>query len=1047
MTRRKNATSDRGYLARLSDRLLLTNWPVMTVLIVLTAGGLGTLSVYLSAHQAYRDRLQQHMLDQVRAAASLIDGDAHEQLTRNGTQDSPEYAALVDPLVRLKGSQPNIRFLYTFYRDPGGGYLRFALDATPPGTFDEDGVEQHSYLGDIYELDDLRDPMYLILEDGVSRICLEAYEDDWGIFVSAYAPIRNSAGNVVAAVGLDLDLSEYLSQVRTIQWAALIAGVPILVIGGLFGWLAARWQKQRLAASLLVESQEAEIVRQRLLLKAALAGRTELICRCYPDGRLFEANGVFLSLFGLSEEELRGREFQALVDVGDGAELVGALGQAVESGAESRFEQRMAGPDGSVRHILWRITRSDESITEPSLLCFGWDVTRERQALQKQLLLQQAIEQTPASVVITDREGTIQYVNHAFVRTTGYSETEAIGSNPRILKSGEQDTEFYAALWTTILTGSTWTGELVNRKKNGQLYWERAVISPVADEDGTVSHYVAVKEDITASILAERELRESRRRLEVATRGNGIGIWEVEFATEQLTWDDRMFELYDVDPTDFTGRLEDWRRCVLPEDLESTEAHYRQCAIAGQDFDIDFRIRRRDGSIRHLAGSAVVTHDDSGKPLRITGVNFDITERKRSEAELAKARDEAESANRAKTQFLANMSHEIRTPMTAILGFTDLLLKSSDQPEVVDHLQVIRRNGQHLLQLINDILDLSKIEAGKMEVKRQPCRLYELVAEVASLMHARARSKGLSFRFEFPGDVPRTITTDPLRMRQILINLTGNAIKFTDHGEVRLIVKWNKADGPGQVCFDVIDTGAGIDPDRTRLLFQPFTQVDSSSARRFSGTGLGLAISRQLTELLGGELTLVDSKLGEGSCFRVSLPLTAADEACILSGDQSARRVRTLDHEAMEPPSDGVTAVAAPEATELAGRRILLAEDGPDNQRLISFLLEHRGAEVDVAENGQEAIERLERAEREGRPFDLVLMDMQMPIKDGYSAARELRARRSTVPIIALTAHAMSGDRDKCLAAGCDDYATKPIEKDKLFGVINRCLASAREAA
>lgn len=390
------------------------------------------------------------------------------------------------------------------------------------------------------------------------------------------------------------------------------------------------------------------------------------------------------------------------------------------------------------------------------------------------------------------------------------------------------------------------------------------------------------------------------------------------------------------------------------------------------------------------------------------------------------ARLAAETASNAKSSFLANMSHEIRTPMTAIVGFADLLLEPGQSDEQRrDCLSTIRRNARHLLELINDILDLSKIEAGKMTVEHIAVDIPKLVAEVVSMMRSRALEKGLDFQLHFDGPVRRVAMTDSLRVKQILVNLLGNAIKFTPTGLVMLRI----SDSPGRVLrFDVIDTGIGIDAAKCGELFQAFVQEDNSTTRKFGGSGLGLAISRRLANFLGGDI-IVSSEPGTGSTFSVEID----------AGEQLAPQIVGLEE--AEIPS-----VPTPRRVvdRLPPCRVLLVEDGKDNQKLIGTHLRRAGAEVEVADNGRLALIAIEAATV---PFDIVLMDMQMPELDGYGAASALRRRGFTTPIIALTAHAMSDDRDKCLRAGCTDYLTKPIDRGVMIETIARHIVAATEAA
>ncbi|HOK65899.1 MAG TPA: ATP-binding protein [Anaerohalosphaeraceae bacterium] len=400
-------------------------------------------------------------------------------------------------------------------------------------------------------------------------------------------------------------------------------------------------------------------------------------------------------------------------------------------------------------------------------------------------------------------------------------------------------------------------------------------------------------------------------------------------------------------------------------------------------------------------------------------------ELRKSNDHLLELLEEVRKADVMKSEFLANMSHEIRTPMSAILGFGELL-KEEEQlsGRQKEYIQMILNNGRMLLQLINDILDFSKIEAGKLKVEMIDFSLSEFLEDLFSTLHPLAAAKGLQFEILQCSDLPGTLNSDPVRLRQCLINLAGNAIKFTEKGHVFINVMKEQEDDADFIRFDVEDTGIGIPEDKLAVIFDAFTQADSSMTRRYGGTGLGLSITKRLTELLGGKIT-VHSTVGRGSVFSIRLP-TGIDP----SKQTSHNRYETAE-KAIHQPSEEEA-----EQIRLSGR-ILVAEDAKANQMLIRLLLEKEGLQAVVVENGQEALQAVLR-----EPFDLVLMDMQMPVMSGLEAAQAIRAKGLTLPIIALTALAMKGDDEKCLKAGCSDYLTKPIDRKALRQILQKYLSN-----
>jgi signal transduction histidine kinase/HPt (histidine-containing phosphotransfer) domain-containing protein len=529
-----------------------------------------------------------------------------------------------------------------------------------------------------------------------------------------------------------------------------------------------------------------------------------------------------------------------------------------------------------------------------------------------------------------------------------------------------------------------------------------------------------------AARAVERQLRKRDAQLADAQRLARLGTWHLDLRNNVGTWSDEARRILGGEPEQPAPTYQDFLAFLNVDDRALFKASLDTRGVT--KIKHDYRVANPEAAVQFVHVRGDIIRDAGGLVLEATGMIQDVTERKLAEDALRNANNAlaaatglADAANRAKSDFLANMSHEIRTPLTAILGFSEMLLlpenKSVGRAECV---QTIRRNANHLLKLINEILDLSKIESGKMTVETIRADLLELMTHVVSIVQRMIAEKSISFDITFAGAIPRYFQTDPTKLRQILLNLLGNAVKFTPSGRVGMRVRSETAGDRTQLSIDVTDSGIGMTEEQLGRLFQPFTQADESTTRQFGGTGLGLLISRRLARMLGGDVDVVSTP-GAGSTFTVWIETEAIAD------------VEMLDSHA-EPENPPVSAPEPWEDIVLTGR-VLLVEDGVDNRRLLSTHLTSAGCELVTAEDGEAAV-RHARAET----FDLILMDMQMPVMDGYTATAELRRLGITTPIVALTANAMAADRSRCMASGCTEYLSKPISRECLLRTVSQYL-------
>ena len=771
----------------------------------------------------------------------------------------------------------------------------------------------------------------------------------------------------------------------------------------------------------------------------------------------------------------------------------------------------------------------------------------DRHKADAQMRLQGTVLQSAANaVVITDKDGIIEWVNPAFTSITGYTFRDAISNKTNLLKSGEHSAEFYENLWGTITGGDVWQGEMINRRKGGDIYNEDVTITPITDENGEITNFIAIKQDITERKRAEEEVLRQKQFFETLVTASPIAVVLLDLNRKMIDCNPAFEQLFGFPKDEVLGKdLDD----LIVQEIEYSSA--RQYTADVGDGNLIHGItkrQRKDGTLVdvEIFAMPVIVRDEQ---IALFALYHDISE-------LVEARQEAEAATRAKADFLANMSHEIRTPLNAVIGMTSLLLDTPLTPDQREYAQTVRASGDGLLSVINDILDFSKIEAGKLELEKQPFSIREVVESSLDLIAPTAAEKHLEIAYLVDGDTPSAIVGDVTRLRQVLVNLLGNAVKFTQEGEIVTRVDSKaRADGRYDIHFSVQDTGIGIPEDRVSALFESFSQVDASTTRKYGGTGLGLAISKQIVELMGGEIW-VESEVGKGSTFNFVIPAASApgthiidlseahtllkDRRVLIVDDNATNRLILIRQtkswglepraassgaEALEwinggdvfdfavldmqmPEMDGVMLARElrkqrdakdfplilfsslggfeniPEDIEFSARlskpikpsllfdaianavshqmeikpfkpaeekkatfdasmgerhplHILLAEDNLVNQKVATRILEKLGYRPDIAGNGLEVLESLER-----QHYDVVLMDIQMPEMDGEEATQIIREKYledERPRIVAMTAHAMEGDRKRYLNAGMDDYVSKPVRILELVDALERC--------
>ena len=619
-----------------------------------------------------------------------------------------------------------------------------------------------------------------------------------------------------------------------------------------------------------------------------------------------------------------------------------------------------------------------------------------------------------------DVKGCWEFLNPAWETVTGYSVEESLGWNTAKLLHPD-DLEAASEIYPKIKSGEIEQTVLKQRfiRADGVCRHIEVSVKALRDNEGGFAGTIGNIRDVTAEHSAARALMESKRVFETLAKLSPAGIFRTDNKGECTYFNEAWLELTGL--TEHAAMGKGWGDALHPDDRARVEAEWSAVIEAKSKYRSDFRFVRPDGQIAWVSAIASPEFNEHGGLLGYVGVNVDITDRKLLEEQLVSAKRHAESADIAKSAFLANMSHEIRTPMNGVLGFAQLLLESDLNDAQREQAQIIADSGHTMMRLLNDILDISKVEAGQMELAKEPVDVRDILNRCIKLMSPNAKRKKIDLHLEVDDSVPPVIIGDGLRLRQVILNLTGNALKFTQDGYVKIRVTAEPST-MGRVHLKIIveDTGIGIAQDRQANIFKPFEQAEGSTARRFGGTGLGLTISRQLINLMDGELGL-QSKLGEGSTFSIEL-----DAEVVEQENQT------------EAPGERR---AMPRIASADRTYVLLVEDHDVNQMLLKTMLDTLECDVKLAINGADAIAEVDAAKAAGKMFDIVLMDIQMPYVDGYEATRAIRARgikAEELPVVALTANAFPDDIANCLEAGMQAHVAKPVMKDDLMDALRR---------
>ncbi|WP_374485280.1 PAS domain S-box protein [Zoogloea sp.] len=850
-------------------------------------------------------------------------------------------------------------------------------------------------------------------------------------YLTAVVPVPGEDNGLGWHIVLRERFDDAMGELRALRQRMLLIGLAVVVV---FVLLAYQFAVQ-------VASRTGELEASRGGFQLLAENASDVVFKASHDGVLEWISPSVTGQLGWAPEEMVGKPFADFVSPDDRAAVLD-FREGLQPGRSGVFEARLRKRDGSYCWVSVRINPVGDADGQLHACVGGWrNIDSERRYRAEWLNAQEVAEQAmqltqeseqrfrtifdeaPVGIALIDsRSGRIQEVNPKFAAIAGRTRDEMLRVDWMAITHPDDLPEDLANM-ARLNVGEISFFEMDKRylRPDGSPVWIRMKVAPVQVAPGERPRHLCMVEDITERKQAEKRQQQIQKHLRDAQKIANLGSWTWDVASGANEWSNELFRLFGYEPGEVEASYDHFFELVVPEDHAKVKAAIAETLAGRATYRVECRINRKDGTQRTILSQGEVQRDAAGVPVSMTGTVLDMTEQKLVEQALVMAKHAAEDASRAKGEFLAFISHELRTPMNAVLGMSLLLEQTALDDEQRATLGKIQIAGRTLLTIINDTLDLSKIEAGELALENRPFSLPALLEELRSVFAVQAVDKGLAFDVvPLPEGIPPVVLGDETRLRQVLMNLLSNAIKFTARGQVRMSLQAVEGT-PRLLRCEVADSGIGIRREAIDSLFAPFTQAEASTTRRFGGTGLGLSIVRKLAELMGGRVG-VSSELGQGSVFWVEIPLIAADPAAL---PQAEAR---LDLKGFQ---------------WLSGVRALVVDDSEMNLDVAFNILSRQGAEVSLCMNGQQALDWL--AMHAGA-VDIVLMDMQMPVMDGFTATRRIRedSRLSQIPIVAFTAGALASQKEQALAAGASAFLTKPVDPQQLIATLRAELERRR---